>query len=199
MCGHCHACIVMVALSWLHCHGLANATGLRLGGMWTWWTCCTRLSSTATGWCCPPTQRRTRCTTLSTPHAHHHQQQQQGCGANAVCDDDTAPIALVASHFDDDGMLRCRGRRLALPRLPAPFLSTWWAAGLSFSRGDLLTMVPYIPNVPGLFFGEEPVMLLRMWLAGWDVYCPTHTVVFHQWSRRAVRPTPATVHDTYSS
>ena len=98
----------------------------------------------------------------------------------------------MASHFDSDGMLRCRGRRLDTPRLPAPLPAVWWAAGFSFSRGSLLREVPYLSTVPGLFFGEEPVMLLRMWLAGWDVFCPTHTVVFHQWSR-AHRPTPCSV------
>lgn len=81
---------------------------------------------------------------------------------------------------------------MGVARLPAPLPSVWWAAGLSFSRGALLSEVPYVSDVPWLFFGEEPVMVLRMWLAGWDVFCPTHTVVFHQWSR-AQRPTPATV------
>lgn len=33
--------------------------------------------------------------------------------------------------------------------------------------------VPYDPDLPFLFFGEEMGMLARMWTRGWDVVAPT--------------------------
>eukprot|EP00884_Botryococcus_braunii_P015720 jgi/Botrbrau1/2831/Bobra.0125s0038.2 len=66
--------------------------------------------------------------------------------------------------------------------------SLFWAAGFSFSRSAFLQEVPYDPDLPWLFFGEETAMLARMWTCGWDVYCPLSPVVFHNWSRSG-RPT----------
>ncbi len=112
---------------------------------------------------------------VTHPHIPHKQlptPYQQGEGMHAVCDTNTAPIALIASHFDNDGMLRTRGVRLSTPALPRPLAAIWWAAGFSFSRGRLVEEVPYLNNVPGLFFGEEPAMLLRYWQAGWYVGLP---------------------------
>lgn len=48
--------------------------------------------------------------------------------------------------------------------------------------------VPYDPSLAYLFFGEEMLQLVRMWLRGWDVYAPICPVAFHLWSR-AHRPT----------
>ncbi len=37
----------------------------------------------------------------------------------------------------------------------------------------LYIQVPYDPDLPFLFFGEEMSMLARMWTNGWDVMAPT--------------------------
>lgn len=44
--------------------------------------------------------------------------------------------------------------------------------------------VPYDGDLPFLFFGEEAVMLARMWTHGFDVWAPPQSVVFHEWSRK---------------
>ena len=33
--------------------------------------------------------------------------------------------------------------------------------------------VPYSNHLPFLFFGEEMLMLARMWTHGWDVFAPS--------------------------
>lgn len=45
--------------------------------------------------------------------------------------------------------------------------------------------VPYSPDLPHLFFGEELYHLARMWTRGWDVFAPVCPLVFHQWDRTA--------------
>ena len=51
----------------------------------------------------------------------------------------------------------------------------------------VVLQVPY-QDLPFLFFGEEQAMLARMWMAGFDLYTPPRSVVWHLWSR-AYRPT----------
>ena len=96
---------------------------------------------------------------------------------------DQAPCTvLCASSFGDDQMLRIRGRMLR-QRPSAPVPGLFWAAGFSFSYSSLLREVPYDPGLKFLFFGEEVSLLARMWTAGYDVFAPTETVVFHLWTR----------------
>lgn len=109
-------------------------------------------------------------------------------GASASLPPDRTPTALAATHFDADGMLRIKGVRLPSRQLPAPLPARFWAAGLSFSRGSWVAEVPYPGDLQGLFFGEEMLMLARMWCRGWDVFSPPTSVAFHLWSR-AHRPT----------
>lgn len=84
--------------------------------------------------------------------------------------------------FDADGMLRFRARLLSAPPC-APVPSAFWAAGFSFSRGDLVREVPYDPHLPFLFFGEETAMALRMWTRGFDIFAPDVHVLYHRWER----------------
>ena len=51
----------------------------------------------------------------------------------------------------------------------------------------VVLQVPY-QDLPFLFFGEEQAMLARMWTAGFDLYTPPRSVVWHLWSR-SYRPT----------
>ncbi len=63
------------------------------------------------------------------------------------------PSYLTFSHFGLEGMPRIKGRVLAhVETSPRP--CAFWAAGFAFSRGDIVSRVPYDPNLPFLFFGE---------------------------------------------
>eukprot|EP00949_MAST-11_sp_MAST-11-sp1_P002154 g2154.t1 len=44
-------------------------------------------------------------------------------------------------------------------------------------------LVPYDPDLPYLFFGEEICMTLRMWTSGFDFFAPLENVAYHLWSR----------------
>lgn len=57
------------------------------------------------------------------------------------------------------------------------------AGGFIFSPHEYLTEVPYDPNLPYLFVGEEILHSLRAYTFGWDVFTPTENIVFHEYTR----------------
>ena len=97
---------------------------------------------------------------------------------------------LKPSCFENNGMLKQSANRVLVPSteenqcLP----SKLWAAGFSFSDAQVLRDVPYPPNLPGLFIGEEILMASRFYTNGYDFWTPARSVCFHLWER-AHRPT----------
>lgn len=67
------------------------------------------------------------------------------------------------------------------PQLPQP--SLFWAAGFSFTLGELISQVPYDPNCPFLFVGEEMGMSMRYFTHGWDFFAPGVNIVYHLMKR----------------
>ena len=66
-----------------------------------------------------------------------------------------------------------------------PANTSFWAAGLSFSRGHRISNVPYI-SLPFLFTGEEAIQTIRMFTYGYNVYSFSVNKIFHiyPWERR---------------
>lgn len=64
----------------------------------------------------------------------------QGEGEEASLPAEPPAALLCATHFDQDGLLRIKGRALRTAP-PAPLPSLFWAAGLSFSRAQLFLEV----------------------------------------------------------
>lgn len=62
---------------------------------------------------------------------------------------------------------------------PVPFL----AGGFMFGPGTLVRDVPYDPDLPHLFQGEELLYSARAWTAGYDFFTPTKNLVFHHYYR----------------
>jgi len=67
------------------------------------------------------------------------------------------------------------------PKYPQP--SLFWAAGFSFTLGELIDDVPYDPNCPFLFVGEEMGMSMRYFTHGWDFFAPGVNIVYHLMKR----------------
>jgi [Skp1-protein]-hydroxyproline N-acetylglucosaminyltransferase len=111
---------------------------------------------------------------------------------NIPVNESTNGTLLCASHFDEDGILRIKGKRFHAKDdnkgksenelVPSLF----WASGFSFSRGYVYNEVPYDP-LPYLFFGEESIMCARLWTSGYDFFATKEAVAYHLWSR-ANRP-----------
>lgn len=64
-------------------------------------------------------------------------------------------------------------------RCPKPFA----AAGFMFLHGNFLYDIPYDPNFPHLFQGEETVFSARLWTNGYDFYTPHLKVCAHSYGR----------------
>ena len=107
---------------------------------------------------------------------------------------------MTATHFGNDGMLRLKGVPLSSQhRPPPPFahLTThpppsplpplipayFLAAGLLFTTAALPTLLPTPLSFPGLFFGEEALLSVRAFTAGFRMYHCLRPVVRHCWSR----------------
>ena len=98
---------------------------------------------------------------------------------------------MRATRFDEDGMLRLSARPISASTIMkenAALQTPFWAAGFSFSDMEMARLVPYDPDLPYLFFGEEICMTLRMWTSGFDFFAPLENVAYHLWSRN-YRPT----------
>jgi [Skp1-protein]-hydroxyproline N-acetylglucosaminyltransferase len=63
------------------------------------------------------------------------------------------------------------------PQVPYP--SLFWAAGFSFSLGELIRQVPYDDQCPFLFLGEEMGLAIRYFTHGWDFFAPGVNIVYH--------------------
>lgn len=62
---------------------------------------------------------------------------------------------------------------------PVPFT----AGGFLFGPGSLVREVPFDPDLPHLFNGEELLYSARLWTSGYDFFTPTRNLVFHHYYR----------------
>ena len=81
----------------------------------------------------------------------------------------------------DGNLLRQRGRLMQYSTTPTRCYL--YAAGFNFSKAHSVQEVPYDGTLRHLFFGEELSMAARLYCAGWDLYAPPESVVYHLWSR----------------
>ena len=63
-----------------------------------------------------------------------------------------------------------------------------FAAGFNFGLTAVWETSPYDGRLHHLFFGEELIMVLRLYTHGVDLFAPPATVCYHLWSR-SYRPT----------
>ena len=64
-----------------------------------------------------------------------------------------------------------------------PYMTPYIAGGMIFAHSNYLTEVPYDPNLPYLFVGEEILHSIRAYTHGWDIFTPTENIVFHEYTR----------------
>lgn len=65
-----------------------------------------------------------------------------------------------------------------------PMPTAFASAGLLIFPGHILKKVPYDPNLPHLFQGEEALYTCRLWTAGCDIFCPSENIVLHHYLRK---------------
>jgi hypothetical protein len=58
------------------------------------------------------------------------------------------------------------------------------SANFFFTYGCFLNEIPYDPNLPQLFEGEEPLFTVRLWTSGWNFYSPPEDLCYHFYIRK---------------
>ncbi len=89
---------------------------------------------------------------------------------------------ICKANFTSHGLLAFEAATLPPSTRPRPVPFT--AGGFLFGPGRLLEEVPFDPDLPHLFQGEELLYSARLWTSGYDFFAPTANVVFHKYYRR---------------
>jgi hypothetical protein len=63
------------------------------------------------------------------------------------------------------------------------YLTPFVAGGMVFSESYFLKELPYDPNLPYIFVGEEILHSIRYYTNGWDVFTPKENIIFHEYTR----------------
>lgn len=99
-------------------------------------------------------------------------------------DEESVPM-LCDSFWNDSGLpqfkavIKSKTDFKGTP-LPIPFTS----GGFVFAPGQLVRDVPYDPNLPHLFQGEEILYSARAWTNGYDVFTAPANIVLHKYYRK---------------
>ena len=109
-----------------------------------------------------------------THYPHDWGEAQRDGGAAGV------PV-LCKATFDANGVPTFNAVTLAASDQPRPVPFT--SGGFVFGPGTMLTEVPYDPDLPHLFQGEEVLMSARLWTSGYDFFTPLENLVFHNYTR----------------
>ncbi|MBF0325784.1 MAG: methyltransferase domain-containing protein [Alphaproteobacteria bacterium] len=99
---------------------------------------------------------------------------------------DPTVVEIIPNEYDAHGVLKLRSNAWAEPKdPPPPKRNPFIAGGLLFGRSSLITDVPYDPYL--YFHGEEITLAVRLFTAGYDVYAPSRTIAFHDYTNRRGR------------
>lgn len=103
---------------------------------------------------------------------------------------------ICKSFFNTRDMLSFMGAEI-LDTNNKFYNTPYIAAGMVFSESYFLNELPYDPNLPYLFVGEEILHSIRFYTWGWDVFTPTENIIFHEYTRKD-KPKIWTDNPTYS-
>jgi [Skp1-protein]-hydroxyproline N-acetylglucosaminyltransferase len=86
-------------------------------------------------------------------------------------------------YFNDQGIVEFESVTTYSPSPKKPQRVPMYSANFVFAHSNILRDVPFHPNTPYLFFGEEQFMAARLFTHGYDLYGPMRSVVYHLWKR----------------
>lgn len=99
-------------------------------------------------------------------------------------DEESVPV-LCDSEWNNDGLPQFKAvikkkAEFKNGPLPIPFTS----GGFVFAPGSIIRDVPYDPNLPHLFQGEEVLYSARAWTHGYDFFTAPVNIVLHKYYRK---------------
>jgi hypothetical protein len=103
---------------------------------------------------------------------------------------------ICKTFFNDRGMLSFMGA-VELDTKGQFYKTPYVSGGMVFCESSFLKELPFDPNLPYLFVGEEILHSVRFYTNGWDVFTPNQNIVFHEYTREN-KPKIWTDNTTYS-
>ena len=98
--------------------------------------------------------------------------------------EETGVPVLCRSKFDGQGVVTFESVIMAPPKDGVPRKVPFVSGGFVFMPGTAAREVPYDPDLPHLFQGEEILHSARLWTAGYDFFTPLENIVYHQYERK---------------
>lgn len=89
---------------------------------------------------------------------------------------------MCKSFFNDRKMISFMGSEI-LDTNNEFYQTPYVAGGMVFSESYFLNELPYDPELPYLFVGEEILHSIRFYTYGWDVFTPNENIIFHEYTR----------------
>ena len=89
---------------------------------------------------------------------------------------------ICQAFFNERNMISFNGSEL-IDTKDEFYLTNFTAGGMLFCESYFLNELPFDPQLPYLFVGEEILHSARFYTHGWDIYTPTENIVFHSYTR----------------
>lgn len=97
-------------------------------------------------------------------------------------DNDKSVPRICKSFFNNREMISFMGAE-EIDTKNIPYMTPYVAGGMFFCESYFLNELPFDPNLPFLFVGEEILHSIRFYTHGWDIFTPTENIVFHEYTR----------------
>ena len=89
---------------------------------------------------------------------------------------------MCRSFFNNRDMLSFFGAEM-IDTGKQYYKTPYVAGGFVFSESKFLDELPYDPELPYLFVGEEILHSVRYYTNGWDVFTPNENIIYHEYTR----------------
>jgi hypothetical protein len=89
---------------------------------------------------------------------------------------------ICKSFFNTRGMISFMGAQ-NMDTQKEFYQTPYVSGGMVFCESTFLKELPYDPNLPYLFVGEEILHSIRFYTNGWDVFTPNQNIVYHEYTR----------------
>lgn len=90
---------------------------------------------------------------------------------------------ICTSSFNKKGMIVLDAAHDIEIKDSRPKPNAYISGHMLFGSSDFVKEVPFDPNLPYLFMGEEILYSIRLWTNGWDIFTPTKNVIYHYYIR----------------
>lgn len=90
---------------------------------------------------------------------------------------------ICSSKFNTSGIITLNAAHDIEITDERPKPNAYIAGGMIFGKTKFIEEVPYDPDLPNLFVGEEILYSARLWTHGWNIFTPTKNVIYHFYIR----------------